>query len=171
MKVPVSRPLITAKDTKQVLKSLENLNISGTSSTVQEFENSLGNYLDNKRALCVSSGTSAIDLMIESLFDKRAGNVIVPTFTIMSTVFQLGRKGIRLKLVDCNLDDWKTFLYINFDLYKGGINNSTKIKKIIDTLTFDTKFSPIKYINNYPYVNDPVNHFINTGIWEGKLGF
>lgn len=107
MKVPVNRPLITAEDQQAVLQALQETMISGETPIVQQMEKSLAEFLGVREVVSVSSGTTALDLSIEALEISNQDECIVPSFTIISTVSNLLRKGAKLKLVDSDPITWQ----------------------------------------------------------------
>jgi perosamine synthetase len=104
--IPVSRPLIISEDLKAVAHSLENTYISGDTPPIKQMETLLSEKVGTRYAAAVSSGTSALDLAVESLNLKPGERVIVPAFTIVSTVTQLLRKGLEVHLVDADPSTW-----------------------------------------------------------------
>ena len=104
--IPVNRPLITDLDIAAVVNSLQNTWISGDTPPVRDLEDSLCNVLGAKEAIAVSTGTSAIDLSVEALEIKAGDKCVLPTFSIISTVSNLARKGAKLELVDADPVTW-----------------------------------------------------------------
>ena len=104
--IPVNRPKLTESDKAAVNDALNQTWISGEAPPVQEFENSLASIQNTQFAVAVSSGTTAIDLAVEALDIKQGDICIVPTFTIISTVTALLRKGAAVKLVDADPITW-----------------------------------------------------------------
>jgi perosamine synthetase len=98
--IPVNRPIVTTEDIEAVVGALTNTWISGETPPVRELEDNLANRIGVAHAVAVSSGSAAIDLCVEALEIKPGDECIVPTFTIISTVSNLMRKGAKLTLVD-----------------------------------------------------------------------
>ena len=104
--IPVSRPEITEKDIQAVTQALRDTQISGESAPVRELEKSLSEYLYVENVMAVSNGTTALDLVFEAL-DLGAGDtVIVPNFTIISSVSNLLRRGVQLLTIDSLAGSW-----------------------------------------------------------------
>ena len=104
--IPVNTPQITQDDILAVVESLEATQISGESSPVGKFEETLSQILGTKHSISVSSGSSAIDILTEALDFDEKDEVVVPDFTIISTVSNLMRKGVRLRLIDADPLTW-----------------------------------------------------------------
>lgn len=104
--IPVSRPLITASDREAVMDSLRNAFVSGDSPPVRRMESALSGFLGVSETVAVSSGTTALDLAVESLGLKKGDKVIAPSFTIVSSISQLMRKGLEIILVDSDPNTW-----------------------------------------------------------------
>ena len=54
----------------------------------------------------MSSGTAALEIAIKSLGLQKGDEVIIPTFTIISSALCLIKIGLKPVLVDSNIDDW-----------------------------------------------------------------
>lgn len=106
LKVPVSRPRILRRDIKSVVAALKGLELSGHSSTVSEFEDALATYLKTQHVVAVSSGTSALDLLADYLNIGPKDTIVAPTFTIISTISEVIRRGAKVLLVDSTPDTW-----------------------------------------------------------------
>ena len=104
--IPVNRPNITETDRKVLSGTLLETFISGESPPVKLLQRNLEATLNVKHAAAFSSGTTAIDLCVEALGIKPGDICIVPTFTIISTVSSLLRKGAKLLLVDSDPFTW-----------------------------------------------------------------
>ena len=104
--VPVNVPLITENDIEAVVKCLRDGWISGEGPVVTEFESKMAALSKRRFGISVANGTIAIDLAIE-LFDLKPGDeVIIPSFTIISCLSQVLRKGAIPRFVDADPDTW-----------------------------------------------------------------
>jgi perosamine synthetase len=104
--IPVSRPLIDSQDIEAVKNALEMTYLSGESPPVKQMEKLLAEIVGTPYAAAVSSGTSALDIAVESLKLSPGAKAIVPAFTIVSTVTQLLRRGVEIHLVDSDPVTW-----------------------------------------------------------------
>jgi perosamine synthetase len=115
MKVPVNRPLITAKDRASVLEALDKGEISGTSLLVGNLEEELSDFFAGSHASLVSSGTSACDLATIASGVKTGDKVLVSASTILSTIAQAARVGAKIDTLDVDPDSWN----VDFNHYRG----------------------------------------------------
>jgi perosamine synthetase len=104
--IPVNRPLISQSDIDAVVGDLNSTFISGESPPVARMEEELARAVGVKHAIALSSGTSAIDLLISQLKIGAGDTCVLPTFTIISTVSQLLRIGAKVKLIDADPLTW-----------------------------------------------------------------
>jgi len=104
--IPVNRPLISQSDIEAVTGDLNATFISGESPPVARMEEELAKVVGVNHAIALSSGTSAIDLLISQLKIGKGDTCILPTFTIISTVSQLLRIGAKVKLIDADPLTW-----------------------------------------------------------------
>ena len=131
--IPVNKPLIDKKDTLAVNNVLKTGWISSEGPNVKKFEKVFSKFIGHKYGVAVSSGTAALEIAIKSLNLKKKDEIIIPNFTIISNALPALKFGIKMKFVDCNINDW------NLDL--------SKLKKAI---TSKTKVIIATHIYNYP---------------------
>lgn len=89
---------------------------------VEEFEDSVKEYLNVKHVIAVSSGTAALHLALLALNVKLGDEVIVPDFTFPATANVVEAVGATTKLVDITLDS----LCIDAEKIESVITNKTK---------------------------------------------
>ena len=104
--IPVNRPLIDSTDIDAVTLALTQTYISGETPPVAEMEAALSLATGASESIAVSTGTTAIDLIIEALDIKPGDHCIVPNFTIISSVSNLFRKGATVELIDADPVTW-----------------------------------------------------------------
>ena len=137
--IPVNRPLITESDELFVSKTLKETNISGHTPVVRNLEEKLAQLHGVPNAIAVSSGTTALDLSIEALEIQPGDEVVVPTFTIVSTIANLLRKGAILKLIDADPHTWS----MNAHLAAAAIDSKTKLVLPVHIYGMATDMDPI----------------------------
>ena len=101
--------------------------------SVQEFERNFSSYIGSKFCVMVNSGSSAILLMIASLFYtknlniklKAGDEVIVPAVSWSTTYFPLCQYGLKIKFVDIDLHT------LNYDLKQLELAVSSSTRAII----------------------------------------
>lgn len=122
MKIPVSRPLITAEDRESVLAALDAGEISGTAPLIEELERDLSDFFGGSFASLVSSGTSACDLATIACGVGAGDRVLVSASTIISTVAQIARSGAKIDTLDVDSETWNVdytdYLGMDFSIYK-----------------------------------------------------
>ena len=93
--IPVNKPKIFGHEKKYVNEALKTGWISSEGPLVKKFENSFAKYNNRKYGIAVSSGTAALEVALKSLNLKRNDEVIIPTFTIISSIMCLIKEGIK----------------------------------------------------------------------------
>ena len=88
MFIPVNRPSFDKNEISEVAKTLKSGWVSADSPINKKFEKSFSQKLNRKFSVAVSSGTAALDIAVKSLDLKKGDEIIVPTFTIISTLTQ-----------------------------------------------------------------------------------
>ena len=91
-------------------------------SVVKNFEKLLSNYLKSTNVISCANGTDALCIALMALDLKRGDEVLVPTFTFVSTVESVCLLGLKPIFLDVDSD---TFL-LNNQLIEKKISNKTK---------------------------------------------
>ncbi len=104
--IPVNVPKIFKDEKKFVKDCLTSGWISSEGPFVKKFEKSFANYNNMKFGVAVSSGTAALEIALKSLSLKKGDQVIIPTFSIISTALCVVKLGLKPVLVDINLNNW-----------------------------------------------------------------
>ena len=120
--LPVNKPLITKKDIDSVTNTLTSGWISSEGPDVKKFEKNFSKFIGHKYSVAVSSGTAALDIAVKSLNLKKNDEVIIPNFTIISNALAVVKLGLKIKLVDCDLQNWN----MNIQSIENAISNKTK---------------------------------------------
>jgi perosamine synthetase len=104
--IPVNVPKIFKQEKINVKQCLDSTWISSEGKYVKQFEKSFSNY--NKRffGVAVSSGTAALEIGMKSLNLKKGDEVIIPSFSIISTALCVVKLGLKPVLVDSDLHTW-----------------------------------------------------------------
>ena len=109
--IRVFEPKLTKKDLISVFRSLIKNNISGTSPPVKEFEMLASKKFDRKFAVCVSNGSVALDLALQTLDLSEGDEVIIPSHTIISVLSAVIRTNA--KPVFCDVEEKTLCLDVN----------------------------------------------------------
>ena len=104
MIVPVNKPLLDGNEKKYLNECIDTGWISSEGPFINQFETGLAKYLNRKHAIAVSNGTIALDIAIDALDLKSGDEVILPTFTIISCISGLIKKGCVPIFIDQNID-------------------------------------------------------------------
>ena len=104
--IPVNVPKIFKQDKINVKDCLDTNWISSEGPYVKIFEKSFSKYNNRKYAIAVSSGTAALEVALKSLNLKPKDEVIIPTFSIISTALCVVKLGLKPILVDSDMFTW-----------------------------------------------------------------
>ena len=120
--IPVCEPTLNSKAFQYVNQALKTNWISSRGSFLEKFENLFAKKVGAKYAVAVNSGTSALHLALATIGVKPDDEVIVPTYTMISSAFAVSYLGAKPVFVDC--DD---YYQINPDLIEPVITKKTKV--------------------------------------------
>lgn len=120
--IPVNTPKIFGNEKTYINKCLSTGWISSEGPFVKKFEKLFAKYNNRKYGIAVSNGTAALEISIKALNLKKGDQVIIPAFTIFSSVLCLLKQGIKPVLVDSDLKNWN----MNIDETIKKINKKTK---------------------------------------------
>jgi len=104
--IPVNVPKIFSQEKINVNSCLNKGWISSQGSFVNLFEKQFSSYNSRKYGISVSSGTAALEIALKSLNLKPKDEIIVPTFSIISTTLCVVKLGLKPVLVDSDLENW-----------------------------------------------------------------
>lgn len=82
--IPIARPMISDDEIRAVTEVLKS-GMLAQGKVVEEFETAFAKYVGVKNAIAVSNGTISLDIALKSLDVKQGDEVIVPSFTFIST--------------------------------------------------------------------------------------
>ena len=131
--IPVNIPKIFRQDKININKCLKQGWISSEGSFVKKFEKEFSKKINKKYGIAVSSGTAALDIALKSLNLNKGEEVIIPTFSIISTALCVIKLGLKPILIDVDLKNWN-------------MNTEDILKKI----TKKTKAIIITHIYSFP---------------------
>ena len=104
--IPVNIPKLFNQEKINVKKCLDTGWISSEGEFVKKFEDSFSKYNKRIYGVAVSSGTGALEIAMKSLNLKKNDEVIIPSFSIISTALCVIKLGLKPILVDSNLSTW-----------------------------------------------------------------
>ena len=137
--IPVNVPKVFKEEKIFVKDCLDTNWISSEGSYVKKFESKFANYNNRKFGIAVSSGTAALEIALKAFNLKTKDEVIIPTFSIISTALCVIKLGLKPILVDSDLSDWN--MLVNQVLKK--INKRTKAIIITHIYGFPVDMSRI----------------------------
>jgi len=137
--IPVNRPKIFTEDKLNVKKCLDTGWISSSGYFVEKFEKDFSKINKRKYGVSVTNGTSALELALRCLDLKKNEEVIIPSFTIISSLLCIVRLGLKPVLVDSDLKEWNMTL-----------------SEITKKITKNTKAIILTHIYGFPIDVDPI---------------
>src|SRR3989344_4099367 len=100
MKIPVNEPIIAPESKQAVIEALETGWVSSAGPCITQFEREFADFLGMKHGVAVMNGTAALHLALGSLRIGPGDEVIVPDFTMISTVTAVMYTGATPVFVD-----------------------------------------------------------------------
>lgn len=137
--IPVCAPLLREKELEYVVDCIKTNWISSKGKYIEKFEQKFAKYCGCKYGISTASGTTALHLALASLDIRKDDKVIVPTFTMISTIFAIVYTGAKPVLVDADPATW------NMD-----------VDKIEKKITDKTKAILPVHIYGHPCDMDPI---------------
>lgn len=119
--IKLAVPDVGEEELEEIKKVLESKYLI-QGDKVEEFEDSIGNYLGVRHAIAVSSGTAALHLALMALDINVGDEIIVPDFTFPATSNVVEVVGATTKLIDIELDS----LCIDINKIESRITQKTK---------------------------------------------
>lgn len=129
-KIPVCSPTLIGKERQYVLQCLETNWISSRGRFVDEFEEGFSRYCGVHFGITTNSGTTALHLALATLGIGEDDEVIIPSFTMISTANAVSYLGANPVLVDVERRTW------NMDPDKIEAKITDKTKAIIPIHTY-----------------------------------
>lgn len=131
--IPVSKPIIAKNAKKYILECLKTGWISGAGPFINTFEENFANFTHTKYAVACTSGTTALHLAVKALKIGPGNEVILPAFTMISSILPIIYTGATPILVDVEEDT-------------GNID----ARKMEEKITKNTKAIMVVHINGHP---------------------
>lgn len=104
--IPVNTPRIYSEDKKNIKKCLITNWISSEGKYVKLFEKNFSKFVKKRYGVAVSSGTAALEIALKSLNLKKNSEVIIPSFSIISTANAVIKNDLKPILVDSDIETW-----------------------------------------------------------------
>lgn len=139
MKYPVAKPLFHGNERKYLLDAFDSSWISSTGPYIDRTEEAFAHYCGTQYALTCSNGTTALHLALLGIGIEPGDEVIVPTFTFVSTANAVKYCGATPVFVDCRKDTWN----IDESLIEDSITRKTKAIIIVHVYGHPCEMEPI----------------------------
>ena len=145
----IKYPLIHStwnKDEFEAINKVVKTGMFTMSKNVSEFEKKFAKYQGKKYGVMVNSGSSANLVSIASLFYKkknplkRGDEVIVPAVSWSTTYSPLQQLGLKIKLVDIELDTFN----VDFKKLKKAVTKKTKLIVAVNLLGIPAELQKMK---------------------------
>ena len=137
--IAVNEPIFEGNEKKYLSKCIDTGWISSDGPFVKKFENKFAKKMQRKFGIAVTNGSSAIDVAVEALNIKKGDEVILPTFTIISSILQIIRSGAKPVLVDCDPQTWN----MDTNQIEAKINSKTKVILVVHIYGLPVDMDPI----------------------------
>ena len=121
-KIPFNKPCYTGNEDKNVLDSMRSLHISGNGPYTKKCEEWFENRLKCKRSLLTPSCTHALEMTAILIDIKPGDEVIMPSYTFVSTANAFVLRGAKIVFVDIRPDT----MNIDENLIEDAITEMTK---------------------------------------------
>ncbi len=106
--IPVNIPKLYKEEKNNISECIKTNWISSEGKFVKVFEENFSKFNERKYGIAVSSGTAALEVAVKSLDLKKNSEVIIPSFSIISTALCVIKAGLKPVLVDCDINTWNT---------------------------------------------------------------
>ena len=103
--IHVNTPIIGFEEKKYVMNCIKKNEITN-GRYIKKFEDKFAKFHKKKYGITVSNGTAALEIAIKSLNLKKNSEVIIPTFSIISSLLCVLKNELTPVFVDCSLDTW-----------------------------------------------------------------
>ena len=128
--IPVCTPTLGGNEIKYVTQAVQDGWISSSGTYVGQFEEAFAAYCGTKHGIAVCNGTVALHLALVALGIGKGDEVIIPSFTMISTAFAVCYTGAMPVFVDADKDTW------NIDVAKIEEKITPRTKAIIPVHIF-----------------------------------
>ena len=104
--IPVNEPLTNGNEAKYLADCATTGWVSSAGEYMRRFEEGWASYCGRKHGIAVGNGTLALELAMEALGLPAGGEVILPSFTIISCAQAVVRAGLTPVAVECDPHTW-----------------------------------------------------------------
>ena len=104
MKIPFNKPYLSGKETAYIEQAVKSGKISGNGAFTQKCQHFFQDKYGFKKCLLTTSCTDALEMAAILLNIKPGDEVIMPTYTFVSTALAFVRQGAVIKFIDSRAD-------------------------------------------------------------------
>ncbi len=104
--IPVCQPTLEGNERKYVMECMDTNWISSRGKFVDEFEEGFSHYCGVRFGITTNSGTTALHLALATMGLEEGAEVIIPSFTMISTANAISYLGAKPIPVDVDPDSW-----------------------------------------------------------------
>lgn len=123
MKIPFNKPFIIGKEIKYIKQSVDSGHIAGDGLFTKKCHSFLEKRLNARKVLLTTSCTTALEMAAILCGVKRGDEVIMPSYTFVSTANAFHLRGAKLRFVDIRKDT----LNIDEGLIAAAVTGRTKV--------------------------------------------
>ena len=105
MMIPFNKPYFTGKETQYIEEAVASGKISGNGMLTQKCQTFFENKFNIKKALLTSSCTDALEMCAILLNIKEGDEVIMPSYTFVSTANAFVLRGAKIVFADSRIDN------------------------------------------------------------------
>lgn len=149
--IPLSKPIISAKEKAYVLDALENGNVASQGKYIPLFEERLCELTKAKHAIVVSSGTSALHIALKVAGVENGDEILVQSLSFVATANAISYCGAVPHFVDVDSDTLgmspkllKLYLIENTKLINGNCFNKKTNNRIGACVPIHTFGNPMR---------------------------
>lgn len=104
MNIPFNKPYLTGKEAEYILEAVRSGQISGNGLFTKKCQHWFSTKYGFKKCLLTTSCTDALEMAALLLGIKAGDEVIVPSYTFVSSALAFVREGATIKFVDSRID-------------------------------------------------------------------
>jgi len=137
--IPVNEPLLCGNERQYVLSCIESGWLSSEGMFVEQFERRFAEKVARRHGIAVCNGTAALETAVAALDLEPGSEIIVPTFTIISCVAAILRRGCVPVLVDCDPATWN----MDPEFVEARITSKTKAIMVVHLYGLPADMAPL----------------------------
>ncbi|MFA5148573.1 MAG: dTDP-4-amino-4,6-dideoxygalactose transaminase [Candidatus Omnitrophota bacterium] len=123
MKIPFNKPFIIGKEIKYIKQSVDSGHIAGDGLFTKKCHSFLEKRLNARKVLLTTSCTTALEMAAILCGVKRGDEVIMPSYTFVSTANAFHLRGAKLRFIDIKKDT----LNMDEGLIASAVTGRTKV--------------------------------------------